>query len=95
MQLILKEHQESEDSDGVRTVLTDKDLNKMMDVVDDFRTRHSTITESINDAYRIGNQLLDYVEKQVIIDYHLKGQQAKMEKDHPKLVKKAKKWMGM
>jgi hypothetical protein len=67
----------------------------MMDVVNDFRTRHSTITDSINDAYRIGNQLLDYVEKQVIIDYHLKGQQGKMEEREPKLVPKAKKWMGM
>ncbi len=66
----------------------------MMGVVDDFRTRHSTITDSINDAYRIGNQLLDYVEKQVIIDYHLKGQQEKMEKEYPKLAKKAKKWFG-
>jgi len=38
--------------------------------------------------------LLDYVEKQVIIDYHLKGQQEKMEKEYPKLAKKAKKWFG-
>ena len=67
----------------------------MMDVVHDFRTRHTTITDSIADAYRIGNQLLDYVEKQVIIDYHLKGNQAKMEKEQPKMAAKAKKWFGM
>lgn len=34
-----------------------------MFVVDEFRTRHSTITESINNTYRIGNKLLDFVEK--------------------------------
>ena len=63
----------------VQPVLDDKDLVRMMAVVDEFKTRHSTITASINDTYRIGNKLLEYVEKQVIIDYHLRGEQAKME----------------
>ena len=64
-------------------------------VVDEFKTRHSTITASINDAYRIGNKLLDFVEKQVIIDYHLRGQQAKMVENYPHLEKKAQKFLGM
>lgn len=66
-----------------------------MQVVDEFKTRHTTITESINDTYRIGNKLLDFVEKQVIIDFHLRGEQAKMEEKYPKLVKKAQKFLGM
>ena len=66
-----------------------------MHVVDEFKTRHTTITDSINDTYRIGNKLLDYVEKQVIIDFHLKGKQAYMEEKYPKLTEKAKKFLGM
>ena len=66
-----------------------------MRTVDEFKTRHTTITHSINDTYRIGNKLLDYVEKQVIIDFHLRGEQAKMEEKYPKLVKKAQKFLGM
>ena len=66
-----------------------------MQVVDEFKTRHTTITESINDTYRIGNKLLDFVEKQVIIDFHLRGEQAKMETQYPKLIKKAQKFLGM
>ena len=86
---------EREEFAVVQPVLGDKDLVRMMHVVDEFKTRHSTITASINDTYRIGNKLLEYVEKQVIIDYHLRGEQAKMEKDHPKLIEKAKKFLGM
>ena len=67
----------------------------MMELVDDFQTRHSTITDSIQETYRIGNKLLDYVQKQVIIDYHLQGKQAKMEEVHPTLVKKAQSFLGM
>lgn len=67
----------------------------MMALVDEFKTRHTTITDSIQETYRIGNKLLDYVQKQVIIDYHLQGQQAKMEETHPHLVKKAQNFLGM
>lgn len=44
-----------------------------MQTLDEFQTRHATITESIEDTYRIGNKLMDFIEKQIIIDYHLKG----------------------
>jgi len=65
-----------------------------MQVLDEFHTRHATINQSINDTYRIGNKLLEFIEKQVIIDYHLMGKQEKLEKEYPELVKKAQKFLG-
>lgn len=53
--------------------MDDSDLKRMKHVVDEFKTRHATITNSIENTYFIGNKLLDYIEKQIIIDYHLKG----------------------
>lgn len=93
---MLQESQEEREDAVVATpVLDEKDLKRMLHVVDEFKTRHSTITQSINDTYMIGNKLLDYVEKQVIIDFHLKGQQSYMEEKYPKLTEKAKKFLGM
>ena len=66
----------------------------MIDVHEDFLMRHTTIKTSINDTYRIGNQLLDYVEKQMIIDYHLRGEQRRLEQEFPAIAKKAKKFLG-
>ena len=44
-------------------LLTDEDLKKTMQVLDEFKTRHATITQSIGETYRIGNRLLDFLEK--------------------------------
>lgn len=44
-------------------LLTDEDLERTMQVLDEFKTRHATITQSIEETYRIGNRLLDYLEK--------------------------------
>lgn len=38
--------------------------------------------------------MLDYLEKQIIIDYHLRGEQAELEKEHPEVAEKAKKYLG-
>jgi hypothetical protein len=38
--------------------------------------------------------MLDYLEKQIIIDYHLRGEQAELEKEHPDVAEKAKKYLG-
>lgn len=54
--------------------MNDGDLKKTMQVLDEFKTRHATITQSIEETYRIGNRLLDFLEKQIIIDYHLRGE---------------------
>ena len=50
-----------------------EDLDKVMDALDEFHTRHKTIEEDIEASYRIGNHLQSFIEKQVIIDYHLMG----------------------
>jgi hypothetical protein len=39
--------------------------------------------------------MLDYLEKQIIIDYHLRGEQAELEKEHPEVAEKAKKYFGL
>ena len=52
------------------------------------------MTQSINQTYKIGNQLLDYLEKQIIIDYHFRGEQEKLEEQYPGLAEKAKKFLG-
>ena len=38
--------------------------------------------------------MMDYLEKQIIIDYHLRGEQAELEKEHPEIAEKAKKYLG-
>ena len=38
--------------------------------------------------------MLDYLEKQIIIDFHLRGEQAVLEKEHPSIAEKAKKYFG-
>jgi hypothetical protein len=63
-------------------------------ILDEFQTRHKTLSDKINETYRVGNLMLDYLEKQIIIDYHLRGEQDELEKDHPELAEKAKKYLG-
>ena len=38
--------------------------------------------------------MLDFLEKQIILDYHLRGEQADLEKEHPELAEYAKKYIG-
>lgn len=38
--------------------------------------------------------MLDYLEKQIILDYHLRGEQYELEKEHPELAEIAKKYLG-
>lgn len=75
-------------------MFNDEDLERVMDTLDEFKQRHKTIQDSIEDAYRIGNQLQGFVEKQIIIDYHLMGKQDILEKKYPELMKQAKKFLG-
>jgi hypothetical protein len=75
-------------------LFNDQDLVKTMTRVDEFTTRHATIKDNIAATYRIGNRLLDYLEKQVIIDFHLKGEHERLDKEYPELADKAKKFLG-
>ena len=62
--------------------------------LDEFQTRHSTINERINETYKTGNQLLDYLEKQIILDFHFRGEQDVFEAEYPHLKEKAIKYLG-
>jgi hypothetical protein len=52
------------------------------------------MSDKIEQTYRIGNCMLDYLEKQIILDYHLRGEQQDLEKDHPELAELSKKYLG-
>ena len=56
--------------------------------------RHQTISDRIAETYKISNQMLGYLEKQIILDYHLRGEQGKFEEDHEDLKKKAQYMFG-
>jgi len=60
------------------------------DILDEFETRHKTMSDKIEHTYRIGNLMLDFLEKQIILDYHLRGEQADLEKEHPELAELGK-----
>lgn len=38
--------------------------------------------------------MMEYLEKQLILDYHLRGEQANLENEYPELAEKAKKYLG-
>lgn len=72
-------------------IFSKSDLNLYATIMDEFETRHKTLSDKIEHTYRIGNVMLDYLEKQIILDYHLRGEQTALEKEHPELAEKAKK----
>ena len=63
-------------------------------LMDEFKTRHKTLADEIEETYRVGNFMLDYLEKQMILDYHLRGEQDVLEKENSELADKAKKYLG-
>ena len=63
-------------------------------ILDEFETRHKTLSDKIEHTYRIGNLMRDYLEKQIILDYHLRGEQAQLEAEHTELAEFAKKYLG-
>lgn len=52
------------------------------------------MSDKIEQTYRIGNCMLEYLEKQIILDYHLRGEQGDLERDHPEMAELAKKYFG-
>jgi hypothetical protein len=64
-------------------------------LLDEFKTMHKTLADKIEDTYTIGNQMCDYLEKQIILDYHLRGEQSLLEEEYPDLAKEAKKYLGL
>ena len=75
-------------------MFTKNDLALYTIILEEFRTRHKTLASKIEQSYKIGNLMMEYLEKQIILDYHLKGEQHILEKLHPNLAEKAKKYLG-
>lgn len=65
-----------------------------VNAINEFQSLHNSINERIASTYLISNKLHDYLEKRMILDYHFRGEQDKMETEHPELKEKALKMMG-
>lgn len=52
------------------------------------------MSDKIQVTYKVGNKMMDYLEKQIIIDYHLRGEQDVLRELYPSLDKQAKKIFG-
>lgn len=63
-------------------------------LLDEFKTRHTTLSNKIEETYNIGNEMSNYLEKQMILDYHMRGEQQILEEEHKDLAEKAKKYLG-
>lgn len=82
------EHQKKSDTydpSAGKFIFNQSDLSLFATILDEFETRHKTLSDKIDSTYRIGNLMMNYLEKQVILDYHLRGEQAQLEKDHPEM----------
>ena len=75
-------------------IFDNDDLEKQVKALDEFTTRHKTITDRINETYRIGAKMINYLEKQTILDYHLRGEQDLFEQEYEHLKQKAEKLLG-
>lgn len=58
-----------------RFIFQTEDLSAQAEALDEFTTRHRTITDRINETYKIGNQMMGYLESQIILDHHFRGEQ--------------------
>ena len=65
-----------------------------MDSLDEFQTRHSTIEKRISETYLVGKKMVEYLQKQVILDFHLRGDQDQFVEQYPELKQKAMKLLG-
>ena len=65
-----------------------------MESLDEFQTRHSTIEKRISETYLVGKKMVEYLQKQVILDFHLRGDQDQFVEQYPELKQKAMKLLG-
>lgn len=75
-------------------IFSSEDLLAQKKALEEFTTRHRTITERINETYKIGNKMTDYLENQVILDHHWRGEQDLFEQEYPHLKRKAEALLG-
>ena len=59
------------------------------DAMDDFETRHGTIKSEIDTSETIGLKLEDFLENQIILDFHFRGEQDFFEAEYEYLIEKA------
>ena len=83
-----------EDPKKHKYIFTAEDLLKQTQALDEFKTRHTTITDRINETYKIGNQMMDYLERQIILDHHWRGEQDIFEEEYPHLKETAEQLLG-
>lgn len=65
-----------------------------MESLDEFQTRHSTIEKRISETYLVGKKMIEYLEKQIILDFHFRGDQDQFEEQYSELKKKALQLLG-
>ena len=70
------------------------DLEAEKAALDEFQTRHTTIRQRINETYKVGNKMVDYLERQVILDYHFRGEQDIFEQEFPQMKQKTEEYIG-
>jgi hypothetical protein len=77
-----------------RFIFSKKELEIHQTALEEFKLRHNALSEKIMNTYKIGNKILDFIEKQIIVDYHLRGEQQELFAENPKLEKVAKRLLG-
>ena len=55
-------------------IFSSSDMQTKNEAFAEFKARNKTINERIDETYRIGNQMTDYLEKQIILDHHFRGE---------------------
>lgn len=65
----------SQTDDGKpKYIFSEEDLRAEKEALVEFQMRHTTITERINETYKVGKKMVDFLEKQIILDYHFRGE---------------------
>ncbi len=64
------------------------------DAMDDFETRHGTIKDEIDTSETIGLKLEDFLQNQIILDFHFRGEQDVFEAEYEQLIDKAERLLG-
>lgn len=59
-------------------IFSKEELDKHHMALEEFKTRHNALSESIEDTYRVGNKIMDLLEKQMIINAHFRGQYSEL-----------------
>ena len=75
-------------------IFSSSDLQTKNEAFAEFKARNKSINERIDETYRIGNQMTDYLEKQIILDHHFRGEQDLFEQEYPHLKAKAQELLG-